>query len=88
MVATKLTPAAEREYVDHGGTSCPFCGSVQINESIEDGAGTLSTVLDCDACGEQWRAFYELLGIEGVESDEEDEESEGDEDEEEDETDE
>jgi uncharacterized Zn finger protein len=70
MAENVLTAEAEKTYLDKGGTECPFCGSDQINESIEDGADTLSTLNDCENCGQHWRAYYELFGIEPVEEDE------------------
>jgi hypothetical protein len=42
----------------------------RTKKKIEDGADTLSTLNDCENCGQHWRAYYELFGIEPVEEDE------------------
>ena len=43
---------------------CPFCGSRKIQASpIESDTGIAWADVWCDACDEEWRDLYNLVGV-------------------------
>uniref|UniRef100_A0A6M3M5T5 Uncharacterized protein n=1 Tax=viral metagenome TaxID=1070528 RepID=A0A6M3M5T5_9ZZZZ len=53
------------EYVNSGGTSCPYCGSQEIQGGfIEVDAGSAWQSIDCLECGKGWKDIYRLVDIE------------------------
>ena len=60
----KLTKKKIREYVDSGGTRCPFCGSENIEGgSREIDGGIVSWEVSCIDCSSYWQDLYKLFDI-------------------------
>ena len=59
-----LTPAMVKEYVEGGGTRCPYCHSqdIEIGPLEADGDGASGTV-ECLGCREQWREVFTLSAV-------------------------
>lgn len=56
-------PVTSDEYVQKGGTCCPFCGSTDINGGqVEIDAGTACQPVDCSECEKEWTDTYSLTG--------------------------
>jgi hypothetical protein len=56
---TKITP-----YIEHGGVSCPFCKSEDIEGgSVETDQGGAFQPVACNACGAEWNDVYELTTV-------------------------
>ena len=57
----------DAEYVARKGTSCPWCGSndleAQVDEAQADGNDAMIPV-SCLACGKSWEDLYKLAGYE------------------------
>lgn len=55
----------EKEYVDSGGRSCPYCSSDQIDlDSGPNVDGSIVSVpVICEECGKTWIDLYKLTGI-------------------------
>ncbi len=61
---TKLTREAVARYVTRAFAHCPFCGSDQVTGDAVDIDGmSASQEVTCDACNEEWRDVYTLVGI-------------------------
>jgi len=57
---SKLT---SKQYVDNGGTLCPFCKSEAIEGSrVEVDAGTAWQEMRCHDCERMWQDDYKLVG--------------------------
>ena len=56
-----ITKEQEEKYLETGGIKCPFCGSDNINSTI-DNTGIAEVI--CDDCGETWEETWKLVGIE------------------------
>ena len=54
-----------KEYVEKGGTRCPFCSSDQIEGSSFDCEGAqVWQKVSCLSCREEWTDVYELERVE------------------------
>jgi len=63
----KLTKVMKKEYIDHVGTICPYCGSVRtIDNVIRDNGSYCSRGVSCVDCNKQWVDVYTLTDIEEV----------------------
>ena len=52
------------KYVDHGGTSCPYCGSDQVSsEQVDADGGSGTADVRCAVCGKEWKDIWSLVGI-------------------------
>lgn len=62
----KPTPAAaktQEQYVEEGGTFCPYCGSRQLEGgSVTVDAGEAWQGISCNDCGAAWQDQYKLVG--------------------------
>jgi transposase-like protein len=53
-----------QEYLDHGGTKCPHCGSLNLTgDHVQVDAGTAWQDIICDDCGKEWQDTYTLTGF-------------------------
>jgi transposase-like protein len=60
----KLTQAQREEYVKHGGISCPFCKSPDIEGSeLTVDSGFCFQEIACLECSEAWTDEYVLTGV-------------------------
>jgi hypothetical protein len=51
------------EYLEQGGTVCPFCKSHDIEgQEVNIDAGTAWQDVSCNQCGEEWQDTYTLTG--------------------------
>lgn len=56
-------PLTTEEYVQKGGTSCPFCGATDITGGpVEIDAGIASQPVSCNECDKEWWDEYALTG--------------------------
>ncbi|MDR3638632.1 MAG: hypothetical protein P4L84_32805 [Isosphaeraceae bacterium] len=63
--ARALTPAIVKEYVEGGGTRCPYCHSEDIEAGpLEADGDSASGTVECLACGKQWREVFTLSAVE------------------------
>lgn len=52
-----------QEYVEHGGTRCPFCGSYDIiGQEVNIDAGSAWQDVFCNHCENEWQDTYTLTG--------------------------
>ena len=59
----------KEEYIETGGTSCPFCGSGEIEGGfVEVNGGSAHQKIRCLLCGEEWHDIYKLIDIERVDN--------------------
>jgi hypothetical protein len=58
----KLTDEQKKNYIEHDGYICPFCGSTAI--TAYDAFEAPSQKIECIDCGETWRDIYKLVDIE------------------------
>jgi len=59
-----LSEEAKADYIKHGGTQCPFCGSEIIEgHSVELDQGYAVQSITCTACGKDWTDVYKLSRI-------------------------
>lgn len=66
----EITKAMEKEYVDHGGVKCLFCGGEDGVNGVEivggpveiDGPDAWQDV-SCGNCGNSWRDCYKLVSV-------------------------
>lgn len=61
----QLTKEQIREYIDHGGNKCPFCGTwdMSVSEGFFEGGNAWQDVV-CNSCGAIWVDVYSLVTIE------------------------
>jgi transposase-like protein len=60
----ELTQEQIDKYVEQGGTSCPYCGSDQLqygNEDLE--AGAVYQRVSCLRCNRRWTDSYTLTNL-------------------------
>lgn len=51
------------EYIAHGGTRCPFCGSLDIEgQEVNIDAGQAWQDVLCNRCHKEWQDTYTLTG--------------------------
>ena len=51
------------QYIQEGGTRCPFCGSHDIaGQEINIDAGAAWQDVCCNECGNEWQDTYTLTG--------------------------
>jgi hypothetical protein len=56
-------PDTNAEYVAHGGTQCPFCGSHDITgDEVNIDAGSAWQDVFCNDCAAEWQDTYTLTG--------------------------
>ena len=61
-------PETPDQYIAHGGTHCPYCGSEEIvGGSIEIDAETAMQSITCMVCGKEWDDIYTLSTYEPFE---------------------
>lgn len=52
-----------QEYIDHGGTKCPYCGSYNLSgDHVQVDAGSAWQDVTCGDCGKEWQDTYTLTG--------------------------
>lgn len=60
-----LTAAQRKKYLKKYGTSCPFCGSKDIEgQSIDIDVGEATQEVICCKCNKGWYDVYTLTGVE------------------------
>lgn len=60
-------PLTIKQYVETGGTRCPFCRGQNITgEPVEFDAGYALQKIECNTCGRAWRDVYTLTKYEGL----------------------
>jgi len=61
----KLTKVMKKRYMDEAGNVCPYCGSANIEVSIEFNADGLGASRDasCIDCDREWTDIYTLTEI-------------------------
>lgn len=53
-----------QEYIDQGGTKCPYCNSYDIEgQEINIDAGSVWQDVICHQCGQEWQDTYTLTGF-------------------------
>ena len=58
------TVQTNHEYIDNGGTLCPYCRSYNIaGDHIQVDAGSAWQDVRCDDCGKEWQDTYTLTGF-------------------------
>ena len=64
----ELTEEMKAKYVENGGETCPFCGSIDIESDTlsVDGNVAYANVL-CENCNEEWIDVFTLTGIDKAE---------------------
>jgi len=56
-------PDTNAEYLAHGGTQCPFCGSYDITgDEVNIDAGSAWQDVFCNDCPAEWQDTYNLTG--------------------------
>jgi Zn ribbon nucleic-acid-binding protein len=51
------------EYIQEGGTVCPFCKSYDIQgQEVNIDAGSAWQDVSCNKCGHEWQDTYTLTG--------------------------
>lgn len=66
---TKPSPLSDEQKEKYlkNPTSCPFCGSPEIeSEEIEADGKTATAAVNCNNCDSAWDDIYTLTGIDGV----------------------
>lgn len=59
-----MEPMYTKEYLECGGTMCPFCGSHDIaGKSLTVEAGSAFQPMYCVMCEEEWTDVYRLVSI-------------------------
>jgi transcription elongation factor Elf1 len=57
------------EYLESGGTGCPFCRAQEISaSSMHVDHGGVEQRIECEKCGEAWFDVYKLVDVEDVAS--------------------
>ena len=52
-----------QQYIDNGGTQCPYCNSHDIEgQEVNIDAGSAWQDVTCNHCGQQWQDTYTLTG--------------------------
>ena len=63
----EITQAMVGEYIDNGGSRCPFCGGDRVEGdyySFGYEGATVWQKVECEDCGEEWQDIYTLTTIE------------------------
>ena len=62
-MAAAIEPRPDwKRYIEHQGTSCPYCGSVDLDRgSFEADAGYAWQSVTCTGCGQEWEDIYRLV---------------------------
>lgn len=61
-------PETNKEYCEHGGVHCPYCGSEDIDGgSIEINLAGAWQSITCLSCDKEWTDIYKLIAYEPVE---------------------
>lgn len=64
-LASLRKPMTTEQYVETGGTRCPFCRSQNCEgEPVEFDAGYALQEVGCNDCGRAWRDVYTLTSYE------------------------
>ncbi len=59
-----MKPEKAREYLEHQGFACPFCGSWDIEGgSMDFEAGEIAQRISCHDCNERWTDVYKLVAV-------------------------
>lgn len=61
-----ITIERVREYVEGGGTWCPYCGDGDItpdSDSVDIDGGCATQTIECSNCHLRWTEDYRLVGI-------------------------
>lgn len=65
-LASLRKPMTTEQYVETGGTRCPFCrGQESEGGPVEFDAGYALQKIECNTCGRAWRDVYTLTKYEG-----------------------
>lgn len=62
-----LNALDKERYIQHGGVSCPFCGSEDIEGGfVETSEGYAFQPITCkeEGCGKKWKDIYILSDLE------------------------
>ena len=52
---------SDKEYIEEGGSRCPYCYSTNLNKDNWDGNTFVEEVF-CNECGKGWFDCYSLVG--------------------------
>ena len=57
-----------KEYLDSGGTICPYCGDSDIgaNSAVDVDEGVGIQVVSCNRCNKRWTDIYRLVNVQEV----------------------
>ena len=59
-----MNPQKAKEYLEHRGLVCPFCGSWDIEGgSMDFEAGEITQRISCHECNERWTDVYKLAAV-------------------------
>jgi hypothetical protein len=59
-----MNPEKAKEYLEHRGLGCPFCGSWDIEGgSMDFDAGEIAQRGSCHECNERWTDVYKLAAV-------------------------
>jgi transposase-like protein len=59
-----MKPGEAKEYLEHHGLACPFCGSWDIEGgSMDFEAGEIAQRISCHECNERWTDVYKLAAV-------------------------
>ncbi len=68
MEKKNLTAEEIDLYIADGGTSCPYCGSDELeNEDMEHCHSKTVIRTWCNVCDREWSEKYQLVGLEEIE---------------------
>jgi formate dehydrogenase maturation protein FdhE len=58
-----FTPLTDKEYVEHGGNMCPYCGQEDVvGGSFQFEGASLYQEVSCNICFKDWVDAYKLTG--------------------------
>lgn len=62
-----LTNEQVQEYLSKSGSSCPYCGSLDMDgEKLDADGDSIVQLVTCKKCGKTWNDVYHLVGVEEV----------------------
>jgi transposase-like protein len=64
-----MKPEKAKEYLEHHGISCPFCGSGDIEGgSMDFDWDGIAQRISCHECNERWTDVYTLVAVADADS--------------------
>lgn len=59
-----MTDEIKKEYVENGGTYCPYCDSGELFASHADNEdGIITQDIKCMNCGKKWTDVFKLIRV-------------------------